>query len=138
MPPRDTTTGTVLEQMVLPALERGGYTYKTQVKVGTRPGGGRHFADAVAGKDGRRWLVSMKWQQVSGTAEQKVPFEVISLAEIVISDHYDGAYLVLGGPGWSLREFYTGGGLQKHLAHADKVRIITLEDFVALANQGKL
>jgi len=138
MPPRDTTTGTVLEQMVLPALQRGGYTYKTQVKVGTRPGGGRHIADAVAEKDGRKWLISMKWQQVSGTAEQKVPFEVISLAEIALSENYAAAYLVLGGPGWTLRDFYTEGGLQKHLVHADKVKILTLEDFVAKANQGRL
>jgi len=138
MSTRNTTTGTVLEQMVLPALTRGGYKYQIQVNIGKRLGGGRHIVDAVAEKNDRRWLVSMKWQQVSGTAEQKVPFEVISLAEIVISDHYDGAYLVLGGPGWSLREFYTGGGLQKHLAHADKVKIVTLEDFVASANQGKL
>jgi PD-(D/E)XK nuclease superfamily protein len=138
MPPRDTTTGTVLEQMVLPALQRGGYSCRTQVKVGIRPGGGRHIADAVAERGGRKWLISMKWQQVSGTAEQKVPFEVISLAEIVITDQYDGAYLVLGGPGWSLRDFYTGGGLQEHLSRADKVNIVTLEDFVAMANQGKL
>lgn len=138
MPPRDTTTGSVLEQMVLPALERGGYTYETQVKVGARPGGGRHFADAVAEKDGKRWIVSMKWQQTSGTAEQKVPFEVISLAEIALTDEYAGAYLVLGGTGWTLRDFYTGGGLEKHLVHADKVKIVTLEEFVALANQGKL
>jgi len=44
----------------------------------------------------------------------------------------------LGGNGWSLREFYTGGGLKKHLADADKVQIVTLEEFVALANQGRL
>jgi len=138
MPPRDTTTGSVLEQMILPALQRGGYAFRTQVRVGVRPGGGRHVVAAVAEKGGRRWLVSMKWQQVSGTAEQKVPFEVISLAEIALSDRYDGAYLVLGGPGWSLREYYSGGGLQGHLVHADKVRIVTLEEFVALANQGRL
>lgn len=124
--------------MVLPALTRGGYAYKTQVKVGTRPGGGRHMADAVAEKDGQRWLISMKWQQTSGTAEQKVPFEVISLSEVVPLGNYTGAYLVLGGPGWTLRDFYTGGGLEKHLVHADKVKIVTLEEFVAKANQGKL
>jgi len=138
MSPRNTTTGAVLEQMVLPALTRGHYEYRTQVNVGTRLGGRRHIADAVAEKEGKKWLVSMKWQQTSGTAEQKVPFEVISLAEIVLSGGYEGAYLVLGGPGWSLREFYTGGELQKHLAHADLVKIVTLEDFVARANQGKL
>jgi hypothetical protein len=44
---------------------------------------------------------------------------------------------VLGGEGWKLRNFYTGG-LKQHLAHADKVEILTLESFVAKANQGEL
>jgi len=124
--------------MILPALERGGYAYETQVNIGDRIGGGRHVEDVVASKDGRNWLVSLKWQQVSGTAEQKVPFEVICLAEALLSGAYEGAYLVLGGPGWSLRDFYTGGGLQKHLAHSDRVKIVTLEDFVARANASRL
>ena len=138
MSPRNTTTGSVLEQMVLPALKRGGYEYRAQVKIGTRLGGGRHFVDAIAEKAGQTWLISMKWQQVGGTAEQKVPFEVICLAEALSDGTYGGAYLVLGGTGWTLRDFYVGGGLKKHLANADKVQIVTLEDFVARANQGRL
>jgi len=138
MPARDTSTGTVLEQMVLPALARGGYACEKQVSVGQRPGGGRHVVDAVAVKDGRRWLISLKWQQVSGTAEQKVPFEVICLAEAVLSGDFEAAYLVLGGEGWTLRGFYTGGELTRHLVTKDKVRIVTLEGFVAKANRGEL
>ena len=138
MSPRDTTTGSVLEQMVLPALRRGGYRCQTQVCIGKRLGGGRHVVDAVAERDGFKWLISMKWQQVSGTAEQKVPFEVICLADAVLSGLYERAYLVLGGPGWSLREFYVGDGLRKYLASTDKISVVSLEDFVATANQGKL
>jgi hypothetical protein len=41
-------------------------------------------------------------------------------------------------PGWTLREFYTRGGLTRYLANADGVMILTLEDFVALANRAKL
>lgn len=138
MSPRNTTTGKVLEDMVLPALRRGGYEFKTQQTIGTRFGGGRHVVDAIAEKEGQRYLVSVKWQQVSGTAEQKVPFEVICLAEAVLTGQFAKAYLVLGGEGWKLRSFYTGGGLQRHLVHADKVEILTLEGFVAKANQGRL
>lgn len=138
MSPRDTSTGQVLEQMVLPALRRGGYECKMQVDIGSRPGGRRHLVDAIASKDGGKWLVSMKWQQVGGTAEQKVPFEVICLAESVLSGGYAGAYLVLGGEGWTLRDFYASGGLRRHLLHADKVSILSLEGFVAKANQGGL
>lgn len=138
MVPRDTGTGGVLEQMILPALSRGGYTYRTQVNIGRRLGGGRHVVDAFALKDNRTFLVSLKWQQVSGTAEQKVPFEVICLAEAVRSGKYAKAYLVLGGDGWKLRDFYTGGGLQQHLTNIGSVEILTLERFVAVANQGQL
>ena len=31
---RDTCTGWVLEQMILPSFARGGYAYKVRVKVG--------------------------------------------------------------------------------------------------------
>ena len=81
MVPRDTTSGSVLESMILPALEKGGYSHSVQVNIGTRVGGGRHMVDTVAAKDGRKYLSSLKWQQTSGTAEQKVPFEVISLVQ---------------------------------------------------------
>ncbi|HEX9504363.1 MAG TPA: PD-(D/E)XK nuclease superfamily protein [Patescibacteria group bacterium] len=139
MSPRDTGTGRVLEEMVLPSLRRGGYTYPNGPQnIGARFGGGAHYVDVIAEKNGERVLVSLKWQQVAGTAEQKVPFEVICLAEAVIAGPFTKAYLVLGGEGWKLRSFYTSGGLSKQLVHADKVEILTLEGFIAKANQGQL
>ena len=140
MVPGNTTSGLVLESMILPALKKGGYSHNVQVNIGTRIGGGKHYVDTVAKKDGRKFLISLKWQQVSGTAEQKVPFEVISLVQAILDtgNEYSKAYLVLGGDGWKLRDFYTGGGLEEHLEYADKVDILTLERFIALANQGKL
>lgn len=138
MKTRDTGTGEVLELMVLPALERGGYACRKQVRVGERIGGRAHVVDAIAEKEGSRFLVSFKWQQTSGTAEQKVPFEVICLAEALASGEYKKAYLVLGGEGWTLRSYYTSGALHKHLRAADGVQIVTLETFAARANQGLL
>lgn len=124
--------------MILPALKRGGYTFLTQQHIGDRFGGGRHFVDVVAEKNGRKYLVSLKWQQVSGTAEQKVPFEVICLADAARQGAFDKAYLVLGGEGWKLRKFFVGGGLRSYLIDADTVDILTLEGFVARANQSEL
>lgn len=51
---------------------------------------------------------------------------------------YHKAYLVLGGSGWKLRDFFVGGGLRSHLRHSDVVSIMSLETFVGLANQRKL
>ncbi len=135
---RDTRTGEVLERMVLPALDGGGYTYRLGVNIGKRLGQTRHILDVLVRKDDKTFLVSLKWQQVSGTAEQKIPFEVISLSYAMQDGDYSSAYLVLGGDGWRLRDFYTTGGLDPHLRHPELVNIVTLERFVALANQGGL
>jgi len=138
MSPGSTRTGGVLERMILPALDQGGYAYETQILLGKRLGIGRHMVDAVAEKEGRKILISLKWQQVSGTAEQKVPFEVICLLEALEAGLHEKAYLVLGGEGWTLRNFYTAGGLKRFLVNSEKVEVLTLEGFVGRANQGKL
>ena len=135
---RNTRTGFVLERMTLPALEQGGYSCRVQAKLGQRFGIGSHVVDAIAEKDGRQILISVKWQQVSGTAEQKVPFEIICLLEAIEAGPYERAYLVLGGEGWKFRGFYTEGGLSKYLSYGDRVEIVTLEGFVAKANSGRL
>src|SRR5947209_12901426 len=133
---RDTRTGLILEQMIVPALRGGGYLSSRQVHIGSRLGGGKHLIDFIAeGRDGLAFLISVKWQQVTGTAEQKVPFEAMCLAESIRESNgrYVKAYLVLGGAGWKLRDFYIGGGLNEHLRFGDLVRIVSLEGFVALA-----
>jgi len=136
--PGNTRTGGVLEAMILPALDRGGDQHRAQVVIGDRMGCGRHVVDVIAERDGCQLLVSVKWQQVSGTAEQKVPFEVICLMDAIERGPYAKAYLVLGGEGWKLRKFYVDGGLNRFLAVADRVEILTLEGFVAKANSGRL
>ncbi|MDE2899491.1 MAG: hypothetical protein OXN15_00475 [Chloroflexota bacterium] len=141
MAPGNTTTGAVLEAMVLPALSKGGFTPKKGVNVGQRIGGGKHIVDVIAADaKGTQILVSLKWQQVAGTAEQKVPFEIISLADAIANSEgeYAKAYLVLGGSGWKLRNLYTTGGLDKYLHNVDSVTVMGLEEFVGLANQGRL
>ena len=124
--------------MVLPALDRGGYRYETQVNVGVRCGGGTHKADAIARMGTDEILVSVKWQQTGGTAEQKVPFEVMCLADAVRANRATRAYLVLGRDGWTLRDYYTSGRLSDHLVYANLVRVVSLEAFIRLANNGEL
>ncbi len=138
MTTRNTSTGSVLEAMVIPALERGGYALQKQAVVGTRCGGRVHKVDAIAEKDGQSALVSLKWQQTGGTAEQKVPFEVMCLADAVRAGQAARAYLVLGGDGWTLRDYFVSGQMAEHLIHAQLVRVVTLEAFVRLANNGQL
>ena len=146
---RDTTTGRAFELRVKEALESGGYTTRFQVEVGRRPNGGKHFADVVASKNGRTILVSLKWQQVGGTAEQKIPYELICLAEILAagkngdteavgSPAFDAACLVMGGDGWTLRDWYLSDALEKHLPAARNIPRHTLESFLVAARAGKI
>ena len=90
--------------------------------------------------EGQGYLLSLKWQQTSGTAEQKVPFEAMCLIQAVLGEpeRYEKAYLVLGGPAWTLRDFFTEGGLLPYLRHQHLLSIVTLEAFVARANRAAL
>ena len=56
-----------------------------------------------------------------GRPSRRCRFEVICLAETIRSGGYSKAYLVLGGEGWKLRQFYTSGGLAEHLRGASRV-----------------
>jgi hypothetical protein len=60
------------------------------------------------------------------------------LADAVRSGRGTRAYLVLGGDGWTLRDYYVSGAMSEHLKHADLVQVVTLEAFIRLANDAKL
>jgi hypothetical protein len=138
---KNSSSGHVLEEMVLTALVQGGYTPTKQVNIGLRPSGGTHKVDLVAkNRRDEFFLISLKWQQTSGTAEQKVPFEVICLKDAILKSNnkYQRAYLVLGGNGWTMKRFYTSGELDEYLPHKEQVMILGFEDFVARANNGNL
>ena len=141
MVPRDTGTGRVLETMIIPALIHGGYSCQKQVIIGKRPSGKKHKIDVLAKDSGNNeYLISMKYQEVSGTAEEKIPYEVICLIHKMkeIPNKYKRAYLILGGICFSLRDFYIGGGLDGYIKDVELVTILSLESFIAKANQGKL
>jgi hypothetical protein len=142
MSPGNTNTGAVLESTIIPALQKNGYKFAVQQFIGTTLGGGRHRVDVLAETPaGVALPVSLKWQQVSGTAEQKVPFEVIKLIHAVKTSEgrYPYAYLVIGGTGWSaLRDVYLTHGLREYIRDYELVRIVSLEQFMTLANRKAL
>lgn len=152
--PRNTSTGKVLEDIILPPLNQGTYKVQRQAYIGERLGGKKHQIDCMASKNNKKFFISLKWQQSGGTAEQKVTHEVICLAKAIREHKKKGedvkAYLILGGPeakgnrggskSWTLRDFYINGGLNSYLHpdYANLVEIIKTEEFIALANNGKL
>ena len=135
---RNTRTGQVLEDTVLVCLDFGGYEVRKQVDIGFRLGGGKHKVDLVASKEGRDILISLKWQQSSGTAEQKVPYEFMCLAKALDEDpELEGAYIVIGGTGWTKDSFFLGD-LPEWVNTEHHVRVIRLEEFMGKANNGEL
>jgi len=113
--PRDTTTGDNFERITNLCIERScqanGIEVFPQKFVGSKPGGGRHRIDyelVLKSNENRRGLVSCKKQGTSGTAQEKVAYEVIKLLHTMAEDQrYAKAWLILGGNGWSadIREF---------------------------------
>ena len=144
---RDTTTGSVLEDSLIPALERIGYRFTKQAVVGEKVNGRKHRVDLLVEDSDGQFLVEMKWQQTSGTAEQKIPFEVINLMHSCQESGFRKAYLVLGGTdqgigsnksGWTLRQWYLDRGLAEYINYEAFVEITTPESFIARANSGQL
>jgi hypothetical protein len=130
MNPRDTRTGSVLEQMVIPALKQGRFSeIQRQAVVGSRLGGKKHRIDLLAkSPSGDRFLISLRWQQVSRTAEQKVPYEVMCLADAIAQGkgRFKRAYPVLGGSAWSLKDFFLKGGHKVWMKNIDPVLVVAL------------
>jgi len=79
-----------------------------QVRIGLRAGSLKeHVVDFVAERGGKAVLISTKWQNSRGSAEEKVPWEVLCLNHALRETKYRAAFLVLGGKGWSLRDYFT-------------------------------
>ena len=146
--PRNTSTGRDAEANIKLALERGEYNYTSQKRIpNIRPNGKDYLIDYLAIKDNRKIGVEVKWQQTSGTAEEKIPYSLICLLILVNQNIIHKAYLVLGGSdkdsergraGWTLRQYYLSGGLKECIDYEGKVDILTIEEFQADANQSNL
>lgn len=137
-----TRTGSTLEVMVEAVLLKNSYAVIKQQIVGTKPGGGRHKVDLVGMRpNGSKFLVSLKWQQTAGSAEEKVPFEVIKLLHALRENSaFDKAYIVVGGDGFSpgLVQFYLSEEFRSYIRESEKIEILTLNDVITRANKGNL
>ena len=121
---RDTSTGKVNEADIEQFLIENcvGNVYP-QAEVGTQfDTGKKHIVDILLGgkahkktKKAKRWisehiggiLLSLKYQDNGGTAEEKVPFEFMKLQDSIDNYEYDSAIIVLcGDKGWTLKEYY--------------------------------
>ena len=106
---RDTTTGSDYEEIVRLCIkrscERNNLDAKNQSVIGNKPGGGKHRVDwEIYRKDNFniRGLISCKFQGTSGTAEEKIAYEVIKLLHAMTADpRFVKSWIIMGGNGWS-------------------------------------
>ena len=146
--PRNTNTGKVAEQFLTPSLERGGYSFQYQKRIDNGNLNKKHlYLDYYLKINSIRIGVEIKWQQTSGTTEQKIPYAIIQLLNLIKNDIIDKAYIVLGGldfddpvgkGGWTLRQYYFSGELNNFINYKDKINIVSPEQFTSLANDRGL
>lgn len=141
---RNTTSGQILESLVEPVLTKNGYVFSAQPIVGQSISGGKHKLDVLITSIATPTMfipLSLKWQEVSGSAQEKVPFEVIKLIHLIRNNPqlYPYALIVLGGEGWSsIKEFYLKNGLSTYIVDSHLVKIISLDAFITLANRKQI
>jgi hypothetical protein len=140
MASRDTTTGSnyeaIIEMCIRRSCDKNNLEAISQSTIGSKPGGGKHRVDweIIDKSDSNiRGLISCKYQGTSGTAEEKIAYEVIKLLHTMEADtRYKRSWIIMGGDGWSngMREF-----LRNHLgawipAMQNKVSILTTDQLI--------
>ena len=137
---RDTTTGSdyedIVELCIKRSCERNKLEAKSQSVIGKKPGGGKHRVDWEIYKldnPNIRGLISCKFQSTSGTAEEKIAYEVIKLLHAMkIDSRYVKSWIIMGGDGWydGIREF-TKSELSNWIPQMKgKIAIITTDQLI--------
>jgi hypothetical protein len=129
---RDTTTGTNYETEVENLLEQfSNHKVESQVWIGKKRNGGKHKLDILLNKNE---LISLKYQRVLGTAEEKIPFEFMKLQHAIDDYGYKSATIVVAGPdkAWKWKDYYLSDDFcAKMRSIYPDVRIISHEQFVS-------
>lgn len=144
---RDTTTGASYEVQIANLLEQ--FTkieFHAQVAIGKKRNGGDHVVDLLFGgkvayiKNRKRpvslhqggVLVSLKFQQIDGSAEEKINFECMKLHHACVDYGYESAIIVLAGnTGWKWKEYFLGEEYSNDMKQIyPTVRIISHEQFI--------
>ena len=122
-------TGKDFEYLCEYLCEQAGLNVDEQVNIGLRPTGGAHNTDLIV--DGV--IVSLKYQDVAGTAEEKIPYEQMCLEHACFTYGYDSAIIVLAGPGWKHDDSYREGVFSTWM-HTPHVRVLNFDEFLTHFN----
>jgi hypothetical protein len=119
-----TTAGTEVENFIEYQLEQEGYNVETQVAAaGINVDWSR--IDIVL--PDRNEAISLKYQDVAGTAEEKILYEAESLSLMCHAHDYARGTIVLTGGGWSPVKYLW---FLTEYNPPSNVRVISYDDFV--------
>ena len=119
-----TTAGTEVENFIEHQLEQVGYNVETQVAAaGINVDWSR--IDIVL--PDRNEAISLKYQDVAGTAEEKILYEAESLSLMCHAHDYARGTIVLSGGGWSPVKYLW---FLTEYNPPSNVRVISYDDFV--------
>jgi len=123
-----TTAGTEVENFIECQLEHKGYNVESQVaSAGINKDWSR--IDLVIVDDAYDFAeaISLKYQDVAGTAEEKLLYEAENLSLMCHAHKYQGGTIVLCGTGWSPVKYYW---FLNEYQPPSNVRIISYDEFV--------
>lgn len=128
---RCTNTGKIYEKEVKTLLlEHSKHKVQSHVNIGKKRNGGKHYVDLLLNSD---VLLSLKYQEVQGTAEEKIPFEIMKLQHAIDDYGYSGAMLVLAGPesAWKWRDYFLSDEFQSEMKKIyPDVRLLSNSQFI--------
>ena len=131
-----TTSGKVLEDIIVPIARRNGYEIDTQARLGPGLGGGQHWLDGlVKTPTGDQIALSLKWQAGPGSVDEKVPYEIVKLLTLMDNNaSIKRAYIIIGGKGFRTRllSYYRSGEISKYIPSAHLIRIVDIDDIMTL------
>lgn len=140
MAQRDTTTGSnyeaIIEMCIKRSCVKNELTAIPQAMVGEKPGGGKHRVDWEIYRNTDptfRGLISCKFQGTSGTAEEKIAYEVIKLLHAMkVDSRYKKSWIIMGGDGWStgMRSFVNNHLAEWIPAMFGRVNILTTDQLI--------
>lgn len=123
-------TGKDFEYLCEHLLSLAGYDVEEQINIGLRPTGGAHNVDLIVNvTDEVRDIISLKFQDVSGTAEEKIPYEQICLQHACETYGYRSGVIVLAGPGWKHDDCYREGVLNNWMK-VSNVKVLNFDEFL--------
>lgn len=122
-------TGTVLERSIAAVLNQHNIPYVRQHHVGQGIYRTPIYADFFLPED--KFIIEAKWQEVTGTADEKLPYLVTNIR---CMPYPHPTVLVYGGAGWRPEAM---GWVREQMALEHPLKqILTLEEFIVWTNRN--